>query len=62
MDAAAQKRKESKKRNDERPSEGEKVKVKENVVLMFFSSASIDGCRWKLKMITDHTYTENSPL
>ena len=43
MHAAAHKRKESEKREDERPSEREKVKVKENVVLRFFSSASIDA-------------------
>ena len=43
MDAAAQKRKESEKRNDERTSGGKKVKVKDNVVLMFLSSASIDA-------------------
>ena len=43
MDAAAQRQKKSEETNDERPSEGEKVKVKDNVVSMFFSSALIDG-------------------
>ena len=36
MDSAAQRQKESEKRNDERPSGGEKVKLKENVVLSRF--------------------------
>ena len=50
--------------NDERPSEGEKVKVKDNVVSMFFSSALIDGWWWKWKNseVTDHTYTVQSSL
>ena len=43
MHAAAQRQKKSEKRNDEGPSGGEKVKVKDNVVLRFFRSPSIDG-------------------
>lgn len=35
MDSAAQRQKESEKRNDERPSGGEKVKLKENVESFF---------------------------
>lgn len=43
MDAATQRQKDTEKRKDEKPSGGEKVKVKDNVVSMFFSSASIDA-------------------
>lgn len=38
MDSAAQRQKESEKRNGERPSGGEKVKLKDNVVLSRFES------------------------
>ena len=64
MSAAAQRQKETEKGKDERPTGGEKVKVKDNVVLMFFSSASIDGWWWKWKNseVTVQTYTVQSPL
>ena len=52
MNSSAQRQKETEERNDERPSGGEKVKVKDNVVLSF-----LQVLRWmerKVKELRDN--------
>ena len=59
MNSSAQRQKETEERNDERPSGGEKVKVKDNVVLSF-----LQVLRWmerKVKELRDNwTYLRSA--